>query len=339
MEKWKIDIPVLILFFNRPKLLARVFEQVKIARPRKLYLYQDGPRKNVEADKENLRLCQEVVSDIDWECEVHTNYCEENKGCDPSEYLAQKWMFETEEMGIVLEDDDVPSQSFFPYCKELLEKYKDDQRINMICGMNNLETYDTPYDYVFADVQTITGWASWKRIIDEWKESVDFVNDPFYVKKYKDIYQDRINVDKRLDKIRKENDEKIAYYETIMDSNASMNHRLYIIPCKNLISNIGNDGESTHGAASLDLLPRGIRRIFNMKTYELEFPLKHPPYVIEDVEFRKKVYRVMGKGHPWVMRWRKIESFFLYLKAGKVNEKIKKIPQKIKNKFKGSTNE
>ena len=106
MDKYKskIDVAVLILFFNRPALLEKVFEQVRIARPSKLYLFQDGAREGRADDIENIQKCREVVANIDWECEVHHNYQEKNNGCDPSEYLAQKWMFETEEMGIVLED-------------------------------------------------------------------------------------------------------------------------------------------------------------------------------------------------------------------------------------------
>lgn len=332
--KSKIDIAVLILFFNRPKMLSKVFEQVKIARPSKLYLFQDGARENRPDDLENVQKCRDVVTDIDWECEVHINYQEKNNGCDPSEYLAQKWMFETEEMGIILEDDDVPSQSFFPYCKELLERYKDDQRINMVCGMNNLETYDAPYDYVFTTTETITGWATWKRVIDEWVDHVAFLNNEYYVEKFKDFYKDQFNVKKRIEFYRKQNEEGIAYYESILSTNAKLNSRLNIVPCKNLISNIGNEGESTHGASSLDVLPRGIRRIFNMKTYDYEFPLKHQEYVIEDMKFRKKLYRVMAVGHPFVSFWRKCESFWLRFTHGQAKQLFKSVWRKISRKKK-----
>ena len=135
-KEWKVDVPVLLIFFARPDTLEKVFESIREARPSTLLLWQDGPREGRPDDIENIEKCRKIVENIDWECEVHRFYQEENKGGDPSEYIAQKWMFETEEMGIILEDDDVPSQSFFPYCKELLEKYKDDTRINMICGMN-----------------------------------------------------------------------------------------------------------------------------------------------------------------------------------------------------------
>ena len=332
MEKFesKIDIPVLILFFNRPKMLEKVFKQVRLARPSKLYLFQDGAREGRPDDIENVAKCREVVSNIDWECEVHTNYQEKNLGCDPSEYVSQKWMFETEEMGIVLEDDDVPSQSFFPFCKELLEKYKNDDRVNMICGMNNLETYDSPYDYVFTSTETITGWASWKRVIDGWVDHVDFVNDEYYIKKYNDYFGKQFDTKKMIEKYNAENKEGIAYYESILSSNCKLNSRLNIVPCKNLISNIGNEGESTHGGASLEVLPKGIRRIFNMKTYEYEFPLRHQKYVIEDIEFRNKLYRVMGVGHPFVRFSRRLESVILRLRHGQ----FKGVWKSVKRVFK-----
>ncbi len=317
LHESKIDIAVLILFFNRPKMLEKVFEQVKIARPSKLYLYQDGAREGREDDIENVRKCREVVANIDWDCEVHTNYCEKNYGCDPSEYLAQKWMFETEEMGIVLEDDDVPSQSFFPFCKELLEKYKDDKRINMICGMNNCETSPhCPYDYLFTTSGSITGWASWKRVIDEWSEHIDFVDNEYATENFKKAYADRRPVKGFVNHCRNCNNSGIAYYEAILVGNALSQNRLNIVPTKNLISNIGNVGESTHGAADIKLLPKGIRRIFNMKTYEYDFPLNHPPFVIEDMTFLKNKNRIMAVGHPYVRLYRRIESIIYRMCAG-----------------------
>lgn len=317
MQEAKIDIAVLILFFNRPHTLQKVFEQVKLARPSRLYLFQDGARPGRPDDLENIRKCREIVADIDWDCEVHHNYREKNNGCDPSEYLAQKWMFETEEMGIVLEDDDVPSQSFFPFCKELLEKYKDDQRINMICGMNNCEVSEhCPYDYLFSTSGSITGWASWKRVIDEWSEHITFVDDPYAVELFQEAYKGRVDAKKYVAHCRECNDSGIAYYEAILSGNAFPQNRLNIVPTRNLIANIGNDGESTHGVASVDLIPKGIRRIFNMKTYEYDFPLNHPPYVMEDLIFLKKIQRIMGIGYPHVRLYRKLESLFYRMRSG-----------------------
>ena len=317
MQKAKIDIPVLILFFNRPHLLEKVFEQVKLARPSKLYLFQDGARAGRPDDIENVQKCREIVDQIDWECQVYKNYQTNNNGCDPSEYLAQKWMFSNEEMGIVLEDDDVPSQSFFPFCKELLEKYKDDQRINMICGMNNTEISEhCPYDYLFSTSGSITGWASWNRVINEWDAHIHFVDNAYVVNQFCEVYKNRLNASDYVNHCRKCNDSGIAYYEAILSGNALPQSRLNIVPTKNLISNIGNDGESTHGVASVELLPKGIRRIFNMPTYEYEFPLKHPPFVIEDMVFLKRLNRIMANGYPMVKLYRKLESIFYRMRSG-----------------------
>ena len=128
----KTDIAVLLLFFNRADTFRQVFEAVKEARPSKLFLYQDGPRG--ERDMAGIEACRAIVSDenIDWECEVHRMYQEKNYGCDPSEYISQKWAFSIVDKCMVLEDDDVPSQSFFPFCKEMLDKYENDERISMI---------------------------------------------------------------------------------------------------------------------------------------------------------------------------------------------------------------
>ena len=110
MKPALVDVAVLILFFNRPEPLKAVFSQVKKARPSKLFLYQDGPRN--EKDMPGILACREVVKDIDWECEVQQLYQEKNYGCDPSEYMSQKWAFSHVDKCIVLEDDDIPSLSF-----------------------------------------------------------------------------------------------------------------------------------------------------------------------------------------------------------------------------------
>ena len=132
MKSALVDVPVLILFFNRPQQLSQVFEQVKKARPSRLFLYQDGARS--ERDLPGIEACREIVSQIDWECEVEQLYQEKNFGCDPSEYLSQKWAFSKVDKCIVLEDDDVPAVSFFQFCKEMLDKYEHDTRISMIAG-------------------------------------------------------------------------------------------------------------------------------------------------------------------------------------------------------------
>lgn len=315
MESFKIDIPVLLIFFVRPEPLEKVFEQIKIARPSKLYLYQDGARENRLDDVENVMKCREIVDNIDWECKVYYKYQEKNFGCDPSEFISQKWMFENEEYGIVLEDDDVPSQSFFPFCKEMLEKYKDDNRIGIVCGMNNLGTIDSPYSYTFGQTGSIWGWATWKRNVDDWDDNYEWLDDKYALK----ILEKSIGKKDFKSLIKssiRHKESGRAHYESILGSYIFLNSKLNIIPTKNLISNIGIGANGTHAVDSLDKLPKGIRKIFSMKVYELEFPLKHPKYVIEDIEFKEKLDRLMGNGHFFVKFYRLTESILYRILSG-----------------------
>ena len=117
MKPWKIDVAVMIIFFVRDDTLQKVFDSVKAARPRKLLLWQDGPRKDRPDDLQGIMKCRKIVENIDWDCEVIKNYHEENMGCDPSTFYADKWAFSLVDKCIILEDDQAPVQSFYLYCK------------------------------------------------------------------------------------------------------------------------------------------------------------------------------------------------------------------------------
>ena len=185
-----INVPVLILFFNRPDALSAVFNQVRKAQPSHLFLYQDGPRG--ERDIPGIEACRRIVENVDWPCEVHRLYQEKNYGCDPSEFLSQKWAFSHVDKCIVLEDDSIPSLSFFTFCKEMLDRYEHDTRISMITGMNYDEvTPDMPYDYFFATTFSISGWASWRRVIDQWDEHYTFLDDKFNLRQLEEYIRER----------------------------------------------------------------------------------------------------------------------------------------------------
>lgn len=193
MKKYLVDVPVLLLFFSRPEQFKLVFEQVKKARPSQLFLYQDGPREGREDDIKGIKECRKIAENIDWECEVKRLYQEKNYGCDPSEYISQKWAFSYVDKCIVLEDDDVPSISFFSFCKEMLDKYENDTRIGLISGFNHEEiTKDVDEDYFFTSNVSIWGWASWKRVIDQWDEKYTFLDNKTQVNRLKEIIISKI---------------------------------------------------------------------------------------------------------------------------------------------------
>lgn len=315
MKEANIDIAVLLIFFARPKQFEKVFEVVKQAKPSRLYLYQDGPRKGKPEDMAGIIKCRAIAFEIDWNCEIHTYFQSENVGCDPSEYIAQKWMFQTEEEGIVLEDDDVPSLSFFPFCKELLERYREDERINMICGMNNTKICEyTPYDYLFTTSGSICGWASWKRVIDTWDEKYSILKDSFNLQQLKNYLDSFTEGAAHINAVKRHQRSGKAYYESILSTSMHLNHRLNIVPARNMITNIGVTANASHSVSDIRMLPKGIQRIFNMPAFEVEFPIKHPPYVLEDMEFKDRIDRIMGKGHPLVRYYRKGASILRRMK-------------------------
>lgn len=314
MKPALVDVSVLVVFFNRPTMLAQVFAQIQKARPARLFLYQDGARN--EQDIPLIEACREIVSHIDWECEVHRLYQERNFGCDPSGYLAHTWAFSLTDKCIVLEDDCVPALSFFQFCKEMLDKYENDPRVWMISGFNYDEISDVPYDYFFTSAFTISGWASWRRVIDHWDEHYSFLDDPFNRKQLAEVIKDRKYRSTFIETCEFHRKQNKAFFETIFWSSMMLNSALAIKPTRNMICNIGTSADSTHFAGSEKILPRPLRRIFTMKQLETEFPLKHPHYVIEYLPHKKNTYRILGWGHPYRKIARSFEELYLNVRYG-----------------------
>ena len=317
MNKAKTDIAVLLLFFTRSDTFRQVFEAVRQARPSKLLLYQDGPRG--EQDMAGIKACREIVSDeqIDWECEVHRQYLEKNQGCDPSGFRSHQWAFSLADKVIVLEDDVVPSQSFFTFCKEMLDRYEHDERISMIAGFNTDEvTPDVPDDYFFTSFQSIWGWASWRRVAQRWEADYAFMHDEFNMRQLKALTRQRGYRNTMLQMFRDHCASGKEYFETIYWADMILNSGLTIMPTKNLVNNVGLTADSTHFSAELQTMPHRLRRIFTMPRYELQFPLKHPKYVIENVDYKERRYEVLGWNHPWTKIGYSFEELWLNMRYG-----------------------
>ena len=139
MYKKELTTPVLFLIFNRPDTTEKVFKQIKIAKPKKLYVVADGPRKNNAEDEKNCILTRKLINNIDWDCDLKKLYRDENLGCKNSVSSAITWFFENEEMGIILEDDCYPDESFFEFCQILLKRYESENQVMMIAGTNYLD--------------------------------------------------------------------------------------------------------------------------------------------------------------------------------------------------------
>ena len=313
----KTDVAVLLLFFTRSDTFRQVFDEVRRARPSRLLLYQDGPRG--EQDLAGIEACRQIVSDeqIDWECEVHRRYLDHNEGCDPSGYRSHQWAFSLYDKVVVLEDDVVPSPSFIPFCKEMLDRYEHDERVTMVAGFNTDGiTPDVPYDYFFTSFLSIWGWASWRRVAQRWQATYSFLSDDYHLRQLEAIARQRGYRKDMLQMFREHSRSGKEYFETIYWADQILNSGLTIMPTRNLVNNVGMTSDSTHFSATLETTPHQLRRIFTMPRYELQGPFHHPPYVVENVAYKERRYRVLGWNHPWTKIGYSLEELWLNLRHG-----------------------
>lgn len=331
-----LDVSVLMLFHARPDHFSKVWAEVRKARPARLFLYQDGPREG-KNDMPGILACRSLVADenIDWQCEVHRNYQERNYGCDPSGFMSQRWAFSLTDKCIVLEDDVVPSQSFFTFCKEMLDRYENDERITMVAGFNvskpsrnDSVNSDAP-SYFFTRAFSIWGWASWARVVNNWDGDYSFVKDEKQFELLKQKVQ-QYHQRKDLPAFAKGHAESgIAHFESIFWSYMLLHDGLAIMPAKNLINNIGLDG-GTHYSTQLELMPKRLRWQFVMPRHELSFPLVHPAEVKEDTDYQRLFYLRNAWNNPCRKVQYSLEELWLNLIHGNFRNIFLSLSKRIK---------
>ncbi len=242
-----LNTPVLFLIFNRPDTTAQVFEAIRLAKPKQLFVAADGPRKGISADIEKCKAARELIK-IDWDCEVKTLFRDENLGCGLGPASAITWFFENVEQGIILEDDCLPNQSFFRFCEELLNYYKDNERIMLVSG-NNFGFKQLFYSpsYYFSSYTLTWGWATWKRA---WQQHDYYLNglDSFIEnRKIESIFKKTQIQEHWVNEfVNLKNNFKNDIWDTQWLFTIFNNNGLSIIPRVNLVSNIGHNIEGTH---------------------------------------------------------------------------------------------
>src|SRR5882672_10593206 len=277
-----LTTPVLFMIFNRPETTRRVLEGIRKVKPQKLYIAADGPRANVKEDIEKCNEARAIVSQIDWDCQVTKLFRDENLGCGKGPSSAMTWFFEQEEEGIILEDDCLPSPSFFFFCAALLERYRHDTRIMEIGGTNfeREEVRSKEYSYFFSNMIYIWGWATWRRA---WK-LYDYEMGHYHEitkKRYLDGHFDFAYEVEHFNYIFEKmhtGDERTSR-KTVWDYRwqfiCKINSGLIIVPEKNLVSNLGFGADATNTKN-----PLGAGH--DLKMEEIEFPLTHPEFIMVD---------------------------------------------------------
>jgi len=166
--------PVVLLAYRRPQQTRRVFEAIRAAKPRDLFLVMDGPKPGDADDGERVEQTRAVVEEVDWECNVRKIYSSENLGLKSRVSSGLDAVFEQVESAIILEDDCLPSATFFPYASELLDRFSTDEKIGLISGSQRLRGRKlSEASYEFSRDVRIWGWATWARTWRKFHESGD----------------------------------------------------------------------------------------------------------------------------------------------------------------------
>lgn len=267
---------VALILFRRPDRTARVFERIREARPEKLFLIADGPRPGNDDDARGCEEARAVVERVDWPCEAVRDFADENLGLKRRIPSGLDRVFEETPQAIILEDDCLPHPTFFRYCEELLERYRDDERIVHIAGSQLLPDPPRDASYHFTRYVHVWGWASWRRA---WRlYDVDLSD-----------WHSMPPADRaaRLRRMFETEDER-RFWRFVWDGSPKIDNwdaqwayaclsrgLLGINPNRNLISNVGFGDEATNALA--DPLQIARRPLEGMP-----FPLTHPPGVRQD---------------------------------------------------------
>ena len=270
-----LNTAVLFLVFNRPDLTKQVFQEIRKIKPPRLYVAADGPRAEKIGELEKVEQVRKIATQVDWECEVKTLFREKNLGGGRAVSSAITWFFENEEMGIILEDDCLPSQSFFWFCEELLERYKNDMRIMLVSGYNKQETWSSnQYDYFFSHFGGIWGWASWKRAWQHYDFEMRQLEEFTKFKNFKHLLGNKLGLirEKQMKNVFLKD---IDFWDYQWGFARHINSGLACVPSKNLVENIGFGEDATHTQyGSCDI-----------KKYEITFPLKENRFVVADRKY------------------------------------------------------
>lgn len=273
-----LKTPILLIIFNRPETTRQVFEQIKKAQPEKLFIAADGPQPNKEGEREACEETRKIIKEVDWPCEVKTLFQEKNLGILNAPPTAINWFFNNTESGIILEDDCVPDQSFFTFCEELLEKYRNDERIMQIAGSNFQQGKKRgDASYYFSKYNHLWGWATWKRA---WA-----LNDPQMStfpkfkkdRRIKDVWSSWSEQRGWVRTLERAYNGQIKSWDYPWIYAFWSNSGLCILPNQNLVTNIGFDQNATHTKED----KKGNLKI---KSIPLEQAIKHPDFIIANRE-------------------------------------------------------
>jgi hypothetical protein len=318
MQTNAFESPVALFVFNRPECTKRVFDAIAQTKPRRLLLIADGPRPGHSGDAELCQQVRDLVTAVDWPCDFSTNFASANLGCQERFVTGLDWAFSLVEEAIILEDDCLPDPSFFPFCAELLDRYRGDSRVASISGTSLVKNQPpTDASYWFSELGGNWGWATWK---SEWQRFDRNVSDWPTLRK-----------ERALDEIFGK--AASAYWTSIFDAmyerkspdvwdyqwiySHLKNHSVNVMPRINLVTNIGFGAGATH-------TQKTDARLM-VPSQKIEFPLRHPISLIPLRGMDRRYHKVL-LGSAKVRLFRYLRS------AAKAHKRRQVSPRKIEDR-------
>jgi hypothetical protein len=268
--------PVALFLFKRPDTTARVLDAIRAARPPLLLVIADGPRTDREGEAVACATTRSLVDGVDWPCDVRRDFAAANLGCRRRIATGLAWVFDQVPEAIILEDDCVPDQTFFPFCDELLERYRHEPHVAQISGANNQKGKRRGADsYYFSRYNAVWGWASWRRAfaaydpgISSWPE----LRDSGWLSR---VLGSRAQVDYWTRIFQDTYDGRIDTWDYQWVFAAWLHDMVSVVPNRNLVQNIGFGPAATHTS--------GQQLFANDRLESIDFPLRHPRRVERNV--------------------------------------------------------
>jgi hypothetical protein len=277
-----LQTPIAFFIYKRPETTQIVLAEIARAKPKRLFVIADGPKSNKEA--ETCAAARALIERVDWDCEVLTNFSEVNLTLRQRVASGISWVFEQCEEAIILEDDCVPHPSFFRFCEELLERYRDHDQVMMIAGTNPLGGKQGVSDsYYFSQYPITWGWATWRRAWRNYNQEIGSWPSLRKTKWLEKVFDHPVVArfyQERFDEVFAG---EVDTWDVQWDYTCLLNDGLSIMPSVNLITNIGVGSDSTH-------FMEGIEGITHQPSNEITFPLRHPTQIVKNMEADKLTF-------------------------------------------------
>lgn len=293
-----LNAAVLFLVFNRPDTTAQVFRAIRQTHPLRLYVAADGAREGREGEAERVAKVREIATAVDWPCEVKTLFREDNLGCKNAVSSAITWFFEHEEQGIILEDDCLPHTDFFSFCEQLLDHYRDDERVSVITGDNfQAGRWRGEGTYYFSRYNHVWGWASWRRAWKRYDRDLTFWPSWRHSEDWTSKLPDKVERQYWAKIFDRMYAKQIDTWDYPWTASVWYYGGLTATPNVNLVSNIGFGEDATHTTSANSELTE-------MPTHSIGY-LRHPLRVERDKDADRHIFNHHYGGRrqrfPWFL--------------------------------------